>query len=119
MKTYVPQNGTRSWTEYFRIITPFLLVVITAIGTLTNTKLDGIDDKLFKHLTNDEVHSPRSITVNRAEFEIYQSFRAKEMEALRSGIDDLKRIQQEYLSAERESMEKLDALYRAIGKNRL
>ena len=69
----------KSWTEYFRIITPFLLLVLTAIGGSINSRLSDIDSKLFKHLTNDEMHSPRSIMVTKAEYSIYQTMRDRQM----------------------------------------
>jgi hypothetical protein len=71
-------NG-RSWTEHFRIITPFLLLVLTAIGGSINSRLTDIDTKLFKHLTNDELHCPRSLMVTKAEYNIYQTMRDRQM----------------------------------------
>ncbi len=57
--------------------------------------LKGKDEKLFKHLTNDEIHTPKSIVVSKAEFDIYQVFRDKQMSDLKDtfskGIDDIKR----------------------------
>lgn len=62
-------NGQRSWTEYFRVITPFLLLVITGFAAVINSRLGDIDNKLFHHLTNDEMHAPRSLMVTKAEYQ--------------------------------------------------
>ncbi len=69
----------KSWTEYFRVITPFLLLVLTAIGGSINSRLSDIDTKLFRHLTNDELHCPRSVMVTKAEYNIYQTMRDRQM----------------------------------------
>jgi 23S rRNA maturation-related 3'-5' exoribonuclease YhaM len=68
-----------SWTEHFRIITPFLLLVLSVIGGSINARLSDIDNKLFKHLTNDELHCPRSMVVSKAEYTIYQTMRDRQM----------------------------------------
>jgi hypothetical protein len=62
----------RHFTEYFRVITPFLLLVLSVIGGSINTRLTDIDTKLFRHLTNDELHAPRSLMVTKAEYEATQ-----------------------------------------------
>ena len=61
----------KHWTENFRIFTPILVTIACfMLGNLISTT-NKIDDKLFKHLTNDEVHAPRSQTVSKIEFDAH------------------------------------------------
>ena len=85
------QNG-KSCTEWFRIITPFLLFVLTIFAGAIQTKLTDIDTKMFRHLTNDEMHSPRSLMVSKAEFCIYQEMRSTQMADIKTDLQDIKRI---------------------------
>ena len=78
----------RSWTEYFRIISPFLLLVLTWISASINNRLANIEDKLFKHLTNDEIHCPRSIMVPRAEFDLITKMREQQIKDIKDTIKD-------------------------------
>jgi len=89
--------GDRSWTEYFRIITPFLLIVITFVGATINKNLDtldthitAIDNKLFLHLTNDEIHAIRSNFISKSEFDIVSIMREKQFSKIEQAIYDLK-----------------------------
>ena len=88
-------NGTKSWTEYFRVITPFLLIVLTWMGSSLNGRLieinsniSKIDDKLFKHLTNEEIHCPRSIMVTKAEFELVSKMGESQIANIKETIKD-------------------------------
>jgi len=72
------------------VITPFLLLVMTAIGGSINSRLTDIDNKMFKHLTNDELHCPRSLMVTKAEYNIYQTMRDRQMADIK---DQLSRIE--------------------------
>ena len=94
----------KHWTEYFRIITPItLLLISTLIGmSITNqndikTKLTGMEDKIcsidgkmFIHLTNAEIHIPRSTVVSRDEFSLYQTMRDKQMNDLKELLTSIK-----------------------------
>ena len=72
-------NGDKHWTENFRVLTPILVTVaIFLLGSLVST-VNKIDDKLFKHLTNDGIHTPREFFISKAEFNIYREFRNKEL----------------------------------------
>jgi len=60
----------KSWTEYFRVVTPMLLTVgIFMLGNIISLT-NKIDDKLFKHLTNDDMHVIRSTVVTKAEYDV-------------------------------------------------
>ena len=54
--------------EWFRIITPASVTIILFLTLQLLGKIDKLDDKVFKHLTNDELHSTRSQTISKAEF---------------------------------------------------
>ena len=55
-----------------------------------NSKVEQIDDKLFRHLTNDEMHSPRSLFVTKAEFEIYQELRSRQVADIKDLVADMR-----------------------------
>lgn len=99
------QNGNTplNWTEWFRLVTPFFLFILTILASTMTNKLSDIDNKLFKHLTNDEIHTPRSVVTTKAEFDIYQQFRDKQMTALAD-------IQQQQLRDTKEGFAKLSNL---------
>ena len=87
-------GGKKPLSEVFRWLTPMLITIaIYQLGTISST-VSKLDEKVFKHLTNDEIHTPKSIVVNKAEFEIYQSFRDKQMsdlkETFNKGMTDIK-----------------------------
>ncbi len=93
------KNNNRSWTEYFRIIAPFLLLLLTWIGSGINTnlsrldaKIDNLDTKIFRHLTNEEIHIARNAVVDKNTFEIYQSMRDKQMCDLKEGINRIESL---------------------------
>lgn len=92
----------KHWTENFRVITPILLLVMSAfltylIADFSNfktdikTQLTCIDEKMFKHLTNDEMHSPRSLIITKPEFEMYQSMRDKQMNDIKDSMSRIER----------------------------
>jgi len=70
-------------------VTPVLVTIILFFltnlkGDLSNIKLElksdikELDAKMFTHLTNDEIHVPRGMIVNKGEFEIQCKFAEKE-----------------------------------------
>lgn len=90
-------NGAKAWTEYFRFLTPvFLLCLNVLAGVLVSNQNDMkgqltlLDDKMFKHFTNDEMHSPRTMTVLKPEFEIYQKMRDKQMDEMNDVLKEIK-----------------------------
>lgn len=85
-------NGRKAASEIFRWLTPILLTVSIAILTSINTTVDKLDNKVFKHLTNDEIHAPRSTFVNKSEFDLYQKFRNDQMTQINNSICDLKNV---------------------------
>jgi hypothetical protein len=102
------QKNGRSWTEYFRVITPFLLVVVTWIGgsinknidrldtkvesvsTFLSQKIDCLDGKVFQHLTNDEIHTPRNIVILRQEAEALMKQRDVQFKQVDTTFSEIK-----------------------------
>jgi hypothetical protein len=81
------QNGG-GWTKY---ITPVLVTIaIFMLGTIM-AQVNRIDEKLFHHLANDEIHMPRSLYVSKAEFELQSRFIEKENDRIVKAIDELRR----------------------------
>jgi len=79
------QNG--SWTKY---ITPVLVTIaLFMLGTIM-AQVSRVDEKLFHHLANDEIHMPRSLYVSKAEFDIQSRFIEKENDRIIKAIDELK-----------------------------
>jgi len=78
-------NG--SWIKY---ITPVLVTIaIFMLGTIM-AQVNRIDEKLFQHLANDQIHMPRSQFVSKAEFDLHCKFFEKENDRILKAIDDLR-----------------------------
>ena len=93
-------NNNRHWTESFRIFTPILVTIACfMLGSLMTT-INKIDDKMFKHLTNDEIHCPRSIMASKGEFDLYQKMRDTQMKDLKDDIGEIKKILVKYIEKE-------------------
>jgi hypothetical protein len=59
-----------------------MLTVAIAILNSLSTTVNKIDDKMFKHLTNDEIHIPRGNVVSRDVFDQYVRTQEKDTERL-------------------------------------
>ncbi len=79
------QNG--SWTKY---ITPVLVTIAIFMLGVIMAQVNRIDEKLFHHLANDEIHMPRSLYVSKAEFDIQSRFIEKENDRIIKAIDELR-----------------------------
>jgi len=76
-----------NWVKY---ITPVLVTVaIFMLGNLT-MQIGRVEEKLFHHLANDEIHMPRSQFVSKAEFDIQSRFIEKENDRILNAIDNLR-----------------------------
>jgi len=75
------------WTKY---ITPVLVTItIFMLGNIM-AQMGRVEERLFHHLSNDEIHLPRSQFVSKAEFEIQSRFIEKENDRILRAIDDLR-----------------------------
>ena len=59
------------------------------LGNIT-AQVGRVEEKLFHHLANDEIHMPRSLYVSKAEFDIQSRFIEKENDRIIKAIDDLR-----------------------------
>jgi hypothetical protein len=68
---------------------PYLIsIAIFMLGTLINTT-NKIDDKLFKHLTNDDLHVLRSTVVSKGEFDIVTKMREQQFCSIQEQLNRL------------------------------
>lgn len=95
-------EGMNGYGAMLKFVTPILVTVSIFILTNINARLVDIDGKLFRHLTNDEVHTPKSVVVTRAEFEIYQHLRDNQMEEIKTMVKDVFGILSNYTSRNKE-----------------
>ncbi|MDD5500534.1 hypothetical protein BU251_09150 [Candidatus Velamenicoccus archaeovorus] len=80
-------QNSGNWTKY---ITPVLVTIaIFMLGTIM-AQVSRIDEKLFQHLANDQIHMPRSQFVSKAEFDLHCKFFEKENDRILKAIDDLR-----------------------------
>jgi hypothetical protein len=82
-------QGKYEWMEYLRLITPVLIFVVGAYVASIDRKIDDMSKQIFHHLTNDEIHMPRTIAITKAEFQIYQVMRDSQMKDLRDSLKEL------------------------------
>ena len=63
-----------------------LITVVTTLSLFITAGLRGdiqeLDNKVFMHLTNHEIHIPRDIVVTQAEFDLYTYTSEKNLERL-------------------------------------
>lgn len=75
------------WTKY---ITPVLVTIAIFMLGEVLAQIGRVEEKLFHHLSNDEIHVPRSQFVTKAEFDLQSKFAEKETERILKAIDELK-----------------------------
>jgi len=94
------ENGSKPnmLFEVLRLLTPAGVTISIFLMSLLINKVDKLDDKVFKHLTNDEIHVSRMQVISKAEFDMQSQFKDKEMRdfrelvaGLRQDIKDLKK----------------------------
>jgi hypothetical protein len=76
-----------NWTRY---ITPVLVTIAIFMLGEVMAQVGRVEEKLFHHLSNDEIHMPRSQFVTKAEFDLQSKFAEKEAERILKAIDELK-----------------------------
>jgi len=83
----VDEKGNRVTIEWFRLITPVLVTVsIFLLGSI-NFKVNSIDTKLFQHLTNHELHYPRSLIVSDAVFKEHNRVSEERYKNMEKNLD--------------------------------
>jgi hypothetical protein len=107
-------NGGGMIFKVLQISVPVLIFVLGVYihqvdNNITAVKSDAKTnyELVFKHLTNDEIHTPKSISLTRPEFAIYQQFRDKQM-------TDLANIQ---IQQSRDMKDGFDKLYKLVERH--
>lgn len=80
-------QNSAGWTKY---ITPVLVTIALFMLGSIMAQVSRVDEKLFHHLANDEIHMPRSLYVSKAEFDIQSRFIEKENDRIIRAIDNLR-----------------------------
>lgn len=99
----VRDDYNNSKLAWFRFITPILITIaIFMIGeskaainekiTSLTVTVSDIDNKLFKHLTNDELHTPRSLVLFKSEQDLINRLRTEQFNAINYQMKELKDI---------------------------
>lgn len=87
-------------SEWFRWLTPILVTVSLFLvsqinGSIKDVKTDlssqiaSLDVKVFKHLTNDEIHIPRGTVVTKQEFDLQCKFSTYQIDQIAKSLDQL------------------------------
>lgn len=80
------RSGKITIFEALRFVTPILSAGTLFVVGLLFSRIDKLDDKIFKHLTNDDIHTPKMVVVTRPEFEIYQQMRDRQMQDIKEAV---------------------------------
>ena len=85
------KNEITVWS-YLRFITPVLITIsLFMIGSMM-AQMSKMDDKIFQHLTNEEIHAPRSFYVTKSEFDLINRVRESQFMKIETGISELRAI---------------------------
>ena len=92
-------DGLKAAIEKWRLITPALIsIAIFMIGAV-NLQVREMNQKLFAHLTNHELHMPREQIVSKAEFIMYSNNAEKNKEDMIKYFDKRFNILENHLRA--------------------
>jgi hypothetical protein len=101
-------NNNGGWMSYLRLTTPAMVLILGFYINSVRSDIQRVSDnnvcqiqelkvsveamrgEIVHHLTNSELHVPRSTVVSLDEFRLYQSVRDKQMADLKDGIYNLK-----------------------------
>jgi hypothetical protein len=81
----------QNYGAIFKSVISIGVTISIFLLTLIYGKVTDMDQKLFKHLTNDELHTPRSCVVSREEFELYRDFTESYFIETRRAIEYLRK----------------------------
>ena len=80
----------RSNGRWTRFITPILVTIaIFMLGNIT-MQIAKLDEKIFHHISNAEIHAPRTQFVSKAEFDVQCKFVERENDRIVRAIEDLR-----------------------------
>lgn len=105
LKNYMDSKNN-AWPEILRLITPFLVLALGGLGwamsrqlSVIDLHLSDIDNKMFTHLTNSEVHIPRATVISKDEFQLYQNMRDKQMGDIKDSLCRLEGMVQKHMDS--------------------
>ena len=85
-----------NWWEYLRFITPLLLTIALFMISQINQEIKDLNTKMFVHLTNEEIHTPRGMVVSQEAFTLYQTMRDSQMADIKTNMVDIKELLKEH-----------------------
>jgi hypothetical protein len=99
------ERTSKSWLEYLRVITPVGIFVLTVYVNMMNATIMGVKSEvtemraeLLHHLTNSDLHMPRSTVTSKDEFTIYQNMRDKQMLDIRDSMYRVENLLQKHIT---------------------
>lgn len=79
------------------ILNPLLLFMLNILVGMAisqqvalSDKIGAMDTKIFAHLTNDEIHAPRSMFVDTATFNVYQKMRDTQTQDIDKSLREIR-----------------------------
>lgn len=85
------KEGFHVFAEWLRLITPLGIFVLGIYINQVYNRLNDIDTKLFRHLTNDELHCPRTLVTEKTVFDIYVRSHEKEVDYIKDMLKEIAR----------------------------
>jgi len=76
--------------EWKKFITPVLVTIALFMLGNISVQISKLDEKIFHHIANAEIHAPRSQFVSKAEFDVQCKFVERENDRIVKAIEDLR-----------------------------
>lgn len=76
--------------DFLRFGTPILVTVTIFLSGILLTKINVMEERIFKHLTNEELHAPRSMYVSNAEFALQTKFTEQYFVSVQKSVEDIR-----------------------------
>ena len=83
------ENNNGNKELILKYLTPILVTVSLFLIASLKGDIEKIDIKLFNHLTNDEMHTPRSYIVTKSEFNIQKEYLKGNLSRVRLAVSKL------------------------------
>jgi len=80
------KNNNGNKELILKYLTPILVTVSLFFIASLKGDVEKLDNKLFAHLTNDEIHVPRGCIVTKAEFQIQKEYLKGSLSRVRESI---------------------------------
>lgn len=95
MKKNISGNNKVGWFN----VTNMLVIIAIAANAIVWTQLSNLDDKIsdmnnkiFIHMTNADIHIPREMMLSRGEFIIYQNMSDQQIQDIKNVICEVREI---------------------------